>query len=428
MTAGGRPRTLRTRVATLATLAVLGVLAVEGGLLVSTHRALLTEDLDEALTARADVAAERVAAGRPVSPADLGSDDVVVQVLDGAGPPADETIRTVDTADGPARQTARRAGDRTVLVAAPLEDVEESTAALVRGLLIGIPLSAAALAVLVWWAVGRALRPVEELRARLDRITASRLGERLPVPAASAEIARLARTMNALLGRLNRSAEQQRQFVADAAHELRSPLARMRTELEVDAAHPASADRTATAASALAETVALQRLVDDLLLLAVDDAGGVVRRSAPVDLDDVVREVVTARRDPRIDASGVRPVQVSGDRDQLARAVQNLVDNAVRHARDRVIVTLEETTDGAELVVTDDGPGVPEADAERIFERFTRLDDARTAGTGGAGLGLAIARGIAVRHGGSLVLDPAASAGARFVVRLPRSPASGNAV
>jgi signal transduction histidine kinase len=412
----------------MATAAVLGVLAVAGVLLVSTHRALLTEDLDEALAARADVAAERVAAGRPVSPADLGSDDVVVRVLDGVDSADDETIRTVDTSDGPARQTARRAGDRTVLVAASLDDVEESTAALVRGLLLGIPLSGAALGVLVWWAVGRALRPVEDLRSRLDRITANRLGERLPEPAAAAEIARLAATTNALLARLDRSAEQQRQFVADAAHELRSPLARMRTELEVDAVHPGSADRAATAASALAETVALQRLVDDLLLLAADDAGGTVLRPAPLDLDEVVREVATGTRDPRLDVSGVRPVQVTGDRDQLARAVQNLIDNAVRHARSCVAVTLDGTPAGAELAVVDDGPGVPEGEAERIFERFTRLDDARTAGTGGAGLGLAIARGIAIRHGGSLVLDPSAPVGARFVLRLPLSPGSDDAV
>lgn len=414
-----RPRALRTRIAAVATAAVLVALAVAGALLVSTHRALLTEDLDESLTARADIAAERVAAGRPVSPADLGSDDVVVQVLDGAASPTDLTIRTVDTSDGPMRQTARRAGERTVLVAASLDDVEESTAALVRGLLLGVPSSGAVLAGLVWWAVGRALRPVEDLRSRLDRITASRLGERLPEPAAAAEIARLAGTMNALLARLDRSAEQQRQFVADAAHELRSPLARMRTELEVDVAHPGSADRAATAASALAETIALQRLVDDLLLLAADDAGGSVLRAAPLDLDEVVRDVLTGTADPRIDGSGVRPVQVVGDRDQLARAVQNLVGNAVRHARSRVAVTLDDTPAGAELVVVDDGPGVPEGDAERIFERFTRLDDARTVGTGGAGLGLAIAREIAARHGGSLVLDASVQAGARFVLRLP---------
>lgn len=441
-----RPRTLRTRVTAVSTVALLGVLAVAGTLLVRTHRSLLTEDLDEFLAVRADAVAAVVRAGRDVSPADLGSDDVVVQVLAGDGTPVasvpgsaapplgggpvpdGEEIRTVDTADGPVRLTVRSAGARTVLVAASLEDVEESAAALVRGLLVGVPGSAAALAALLWWALGRALRPVEDLRARLDRITASRLHERLPEPARTAEIARLAGTMNSLLARLDRSTEQQRQFVADAAHELRSPLARMRTELEVDAAHPASADRAATAASALAETVALQRLVDDLLLLAADDARGATRRVAPMDLDEVVREVVAAVGDPRVDASGVRPVQVLGDREQLARAVSNLADNAVRHARARVGVSLEETTDAAVLAVADDGPGVPVADAERIFERFTRLDDARTAGAGGAGLGLAIARGVATRHGGTLELDLEAPAGARFVLRLPLSPAGSDAV
>jgi signal transduction histidine kinase len=198
----------------------------------------------------------------------------------------------------------------------------------------------------------------------------------------------------------------------------------MRAELEVDAAHPESADSEATATSVLAETVGVQRLVDDLLLLARGDAGALAAlRREPVDLDDIVDTVVGNLRragERRIDTRGVQPVQVAADRAQLERLVGNLLDNAVRHARDRVGVTLTPTPGGgAELTVADDGPGIPPADRDRVFERFTRLDDSRSAAGGGAGLGLAIARDIAERHGGTLTLDVGGPAGARFVLTLP---------
>jgi signal transduction histidine kinase len=249
----------------------------------------------------------------------------------------------------------------------------------------------------------------------------------VPEPGTPLEIDRLARTMNAMLARLQAAAERQRRFVADASHELRSPLARMRAELEVDAAHPSSADPRATAESVLAETVGLQRLVDDLLLLARGDAGALPTRRDVVDLDDVVTAPIARARTAgaTVDASAVRPVQVRGDRAQLERAAANLVENAVRHARGRVTVTVAERPAGtAELVVADDGPGIPAADRERVFERFARLDAARSTADGGAGLGLAIARDIAERHGGGLTLGPS-DAGARFVLTLPAVDAAG---
>jgi len=275
----------------------------------------------------------------------------------------------------------------------------------------------------VWWAVGRALRPVEAIRARVDQITAAQLDQRVPEPATSDEIARLARTMNAMLARLEESADRQRRFVADASHELRSPLARMRAELEVDRAHPETADPASTADSVLTETVGLQRLVDDLLVLARGDAGALGGGGdTTVDLDELVdRLAARARaRGADIDTRAVRPVQVRGEPAQLERAVANLLDNAVRHAGLRVTVALD-GSDGeqAELVISDDGPGIGPADAERVFERFTRLDDARTAGSGGVGLGLAIARDIAERHGGTLTLRPGGGSGAQFVLVLP---------
>jgi signal transduction histidine kinase len=423
-----------------AALAVLVVLAVASVGLVLAQRAALQEALDETVEQQTAAVVARLEDGQTVRDADLPSDDVFVEVvaadgtvlarsedLEGRLPRVEASVEltTVELPDGPARLTARGVDGVTVLVAGSLDDVRESTAALAGVLLVAVPLTSAVLAGVVWMAVGRALRPVEHMRARVESISASRLDQRVPEPATPREIARLARTMNAMLGRLQRSAEQQRQFVADASHELRSPLARMRAELEVDAAHPESADPAATATSVLAETVGMQRMVDDLLLLARGDAGAPAPLGTePVDLDDVVGTVVAGLRrtgERRIDTRDVLPVQVRGDRGQLERLVGNLLDNAVRHARDQVVVTLAPRAGGAELTVADDGPGVPDDERERVFERFTRLDEARTAGAGGAGLGLAIARGIAERHGGGLTLA-ANAPGARFVLSLPVLP------
>ncbi|MCW2684297.1 MAG: sensor histidine kinase [Blastococcus sp.] len=435
---GRLPGSLRFRVTALAALAVLGVLTSVGVGVTLAHRAVLTDSLDESLGDQADAIAARVRAGEPVQRRDLPRDDVVAQVVDSDGTvlaespglagirlgtetPAGTTVRGGVLPDGgAARVLVTPVGGETVYVAGTLEDVDDSVGALRRSLLAAVPVSTAVLAGLIWWLVGRVLRPVDAIRLEVDRISASRLDRRVPEPPTTDEIARLARTMNAMLDRLDASAVRQRRFVADAAHELRSPLARVRAELEVDAAHPASADLQATHASVLTQAVTLQRLVDDLLLLARGDSGALRRGSAgPVDLDDVVQRVVGARRDPRVAVRDVVPVQVAGDAEQLERALRNLLDNAVRHARDRIEVSLAALGGTAELTVTDDGPGIPAADADRVFERFTRLDDART--DGGAGLGLAIARDIAERHGGSLTLDGRGE-GATFILRLPVAP------
>ena len=444
--------TLRTRVTAVASLAVLLVLSVASVSLVLAHRAALIEAVDEAVDRQADELVARLEAGRPVDGGALPTEDVVVEVLDADGRrlaasagleddllagvpvPEDGSTVTLDlpTLEEEVRLLVQEVEGLSVRVAGSLDDVDDGTGALTGSLLLVVPLSTAVLAAVVWWAVGRALRPVEAMRARVDEISGAHLDQRVPEPRTVDEIGRLARTMNAMLSRLQESADRQRRFVGDASHELRSPLTRMRTELEVDRAHPATADPTGTAASVLAEIEGMQRLVDDLLLLARGDADALPPADGgPVDLGEVVDDLVGAWRDRgehRIDTRDVRPVLVPGDRAQLERAVGNLLDNAVRHAEARVVVALDPRPDGTvELTVGDDGPGVPPADRERVFERFTRLDDARSAGHGGAGLGLAIARDIAERHGGSLALDPSARAGARLVLRLPRSPATGDA-
>jgi signal transduction histidine kinase len=400
-------RTLRFRVTALAALVVLAVLALAGAGLLLLQRSVLVENLDETLRERAGAVAADLRAGRPIDPRDLRGDDVLVQVVDGgqvvaaspelagAAPwPAADGGRTLP--DGAAaRVVTVPAGSATVHAAGGLDDVTDSTGALLRALLWAVPLATAVLAGLVWLLVGRVLRPVEAIRAEVDRISAARLDGRVPEPATGDEVDRLARTMNAMLERLAAAADRQRRFVADAAHELRSPLARIRTELEVDRAHPAAAD--AGARRGPSET--------------------------PVDLDEVALAAAAAHRAAGsvvVDTAGVAPVQVAGDAAALRRLVDNLLYNAVRHAGSRVTVTVGEDGATAVLTVADDGPGIPAGAREAVFERFTRLDEARTPASGGAGLGLAIARDAAVRHGGTLDLD-GGGPGARFVLRLPVS-------
>jgi signal transduction histidine kinase len=260
----------------------------------------------------------------------------------------------------------------------------------------------------------RALRPVEDIRSEMAAITTSEdLSRRVPEPDTHDEIARLARTTNETLAALETSVERQRAFVADASHELRSPIASLRTQLEVGAAHPELLDLE----GAVEDTVRLQSLAADLLLLARLDAGEKAPPQARFDLAEAVREEVASREGVALDGDG--PVELRGSRNQIRRVLGNLLDNARRHARDRVAVTLRTVPGWAVLQVTDDGAGVPEADRERVFERFVRLDDSRTRDDGGAGLGLAIARDIAVRHSGTLTVGEAPGGGALFELRLP---------
>jgi signal transduction histidine kinase len=320
--------------------------------------------------------------------------------------------------EGPLRVVAVPVGADTVIVARPVAEVYRSVAILRGALLVAYPLLVLVLAALAWRVVGAALRPVDALRAGAQTITGAGGKDRLPVPKSRDELQRLAVTLNDMLDRLAAARARQRAFVADAAHELRSPLANIRTELEVAQRHgvpPSLVD------DLLADVERLSRLVDDLLLLArADDADQPVVRREPVDVTGVVTEVAERCRAARV------PVAVDngaalwtvGDRDALLRMVGNLVDNAVRHAASRVVVSVTAEGDTALVRVTDDGPGIPPGDRERVFDRFTRLDDARTRGGGGAGLGLAIVRELARRHGGSVRLTDAGP-GVRAEVRLP---------
>ncbi|MDQ1036091.1 signal transduction histidine kinase [Streptomyces sp. V3I8] len=307
-------------------------------------------------------------------------------------------------------------GGLTVHAGAPLTAEQEAVSTALTVILIGFPLLLAVVALVTWLVTRRALRPVEDIRGEMAAITASEdLTRRVPVPGTHDEVARLARTTNETLAALERSVERQRRFVADASHELRSPIASLRTQLEVGAAHPELLDVD----GAVEDTVRLQRLAADLLLLARLDAG---ERPADgrFDLAALVRAETGQRVGDRVPVSvAADAVEVSGSRGQLARILGNLLDNAQRHTRSSVAVTVRRAGEWAVLEVADDGAGVPAAERERVFERFVRLDEARTRDDGGAGLGLAIARDVAVRHGGSLTVREAPAGGALFELRLP---------
>ena len=327
----------------------------------------------------------------------------------------DELYRIVGTA------TATPSGPVTIYVASSLE-VPTDTVTKVKGeLAVGLPLLALVVAATCWLMVGRALRPVEAIRAQVAEIGSRALDRRVPEPAVRDEVGRLARTMNAMLDRLQSASERQRRFVADASHELRSPLASLRTQIEVRHEYPVHEEGTEAVANELAEVHRMERLVSDLLLLARADERTLVSRSALVPLDQVILKEVTrssvAGR-PRIDTAGVRPGTVPGDRDALARAVRNLLENAERHAVTRVEVALRPMDGHIRMTVSDDGPGIPLEERDRVFERFTRLDEGRARDDGGAGLGLAIVREIVATHGGRIDIADGGS-GACFVVDLP---------
>ncbi|MCI4043899.1 sensor histidine kinase [Streptomyces sp. TRM75563] len=308
----------------------------------------------------------------------------------------------------------------TVYAGAPLAAEQEAVNTVRGAMLTGLPLLLVVVAGVTWLVTRRALRPVEGIRREMAAITASEdLARRVPEPGSRDEIAALARTTNETLTVLEASVERQRRFVADASHELRSPIASLRTQLEVAEAHPELLDLP----GAVADTVRLQVLAADLLLLARLDAGE-KPGSATVELGALVREEVSQRAGDRIAVRVEVPeggaFEVNGSRGQLSRVIGNLLDNAQRHAEASVAVSVAADGRGVRVEVRDDGAGVPDEERERIFERFVRLDDARSRDDGGAGLGLAIARDVASRHGGTLTVHRAAEGGAAFRLWLPR--------
>jgi signal transduction histidine kinase len=316
------------------------------------------------------------------------------------------------------RQVETAQGTITLVSENSLDAVDSTVDSITGALVIGVPVLIALLAGLTWWLTGRALKPVEAIRAEAAAITGSTIHRRVPEPNTDDEIGRLARTMNSMLDRLEATSLRQRRFVSDASHELRSPVAVIRAQVEVALRRGDEADWPMVAQRVLVEDARLEQAVSELLELARTEE----RADATpilVDLDEVVLEETARERRVPIDTSRVLAGRVHGTSAQFARVVANLLDNACRHAEAQVSIALVRQEHDVVLIVDDDGPGISVADRERVFERFTRLDEGRSRDAGGVGLGLAMVRAIVERHGGSVAVDDAPLGGARFVVRLP---------
>jgi signal transduction histidine kinase len=446
---------VRMRTAAAATAVVALALVAGAVLLVAGLRTSLGHGVDASARLQAQAVATLAEGGRlsATFPA-TGDDTAFVQVLDADGKVVAASDNVADEAalvrfrppgtavvvhavhglpigqQGVFRVAARRVagptGPLVVYAGAALGPSQRSVRVVVAGLSIGLPIMVALVAFVAWWLAGRALRPVEAVRAEVADIAGHEdLGRRVPEPAGADELARLARTMNAMLDRLEAAAQRQRKFVADASHELRSPVTSARTQLEVDLAHPLGADWAGTASGVLADLGRVEHLIGDLLAVARSEVSALPASPEDVDLGALVREEVQrARLGSRvdIDTTGVSALTLQGDPAGLRRAVSNLLDNACRHARSQVTVSLRDDAGAVELAVADDGAGIAPDDRERVFERFTRLDAARNRDQGGTGLGLAIVRATVVAHGGTVRVQDA-HPGALFVVRLPADAA-----
>ena len=316
------------------------------------------------------------------------------------------------------RRVETAQGTITLIAERSITEVDETVDSITDALFVGVPLLVLLVGGLTWWFAGRALRPVEAIRAEAAAITGSTIHRRVPEPTTDDEVGRLARTMNSMLDRLEETSLRQRRFVSDASHELRSPVAVIRTQLEVALRRGDATDWPSVAHRVLAEDQRLEEAVGELLELARSEEGEELR-TTDVDLDEIVLEEVARPRRIAVDPSRVSAGRVHGNAAQLTSVVRNLLDNGCRHATTRVDIHV--VVDGPEvvLIVDDDGPGVPVGDRERVFERFTRLDEGRSRDAGGVGLGLAMVRAIAERHGGHVTIEDAPIGGARFVVRLP---------
>jgi len=436
---------LRVRLTLGATAVVAVALAAGAIALTAVLQAGRVAALDEVVRARVATVEDLVASDSVPSTLGVGQPGEIVQVLDADGrvvatsPTASRTLPLLDreTADRLRRDdrpavttsatgydeaarvavlaTTYRGAPVTVVASVPLQEVRGVVRALRVALVGVVPVVSAVVGLLVWVSLGRALRPVEELRRAAADVALEGGTRSLPVPSADDEIGALARTLDAMLARLRSAAERQRTFVADAAHELRSPLASLRATVDVARSHPGTTSTAELAADLEPEVVRMQALVDDLLLLARVGAHPLAHDD--VDLAALAGEVAAAAGAPRpqVTVTVAGAGQARADAPATARVLRNLLDNAVRHARSRVDVTVA----GGRVTVDDDGSGIPPDARDVVFERFVRLDQARERDAGGSGLGLAIARELAREMHGDVTLDEAPGGGLRAVLELP---------
>ncbi len=443
------PPGLRARATALGVVLCAVVLVLGAVLLVTTLERQLTSSSDQLSRSRArDLLAQAAAGDLPPVLTNV-TDDSVAQVvaadgtvlaaspnIAGAGPivPPDSSAgmeqHTIQAPDDSETETYRvwvasgpgDEGPVTVVSGASLESVREASTAVRRALVVGVPLAVLVLGLLMWLVLGRALGRLDRIRAEVDAIGPDQLERRVADDGRRDEVGRLAATMNAMLARVEGAVQRQRQLVADVSHDLQSPLAAQRLALELALAGPRPIDPDVLRSDVLGATTELERLVADLLVLAAADEGAPVSTTA-VDLDGIVlEEAVRARQSGvSVDTTDVSAGPVRANPDQLRRVVRNLVENAVQHAATRISLAVGTDHATVWLEVSDDGPGVPEAEQELVFERFHRADRARSRGNPGTGLGLAIARTLAERAGGSVAVVNGPP-GATFRLELPRLP------
>ena len=453
---------VRRRIVTLSTVLLVAAMTLGiAGFATALDLSLYASARDAARTQTADIAAVLASDPRDVTEvvADTPSRGSLIQVLDGRGVVVAASDRDAATRPLTAlrptvgvtvvQQSSSLAGEGaephavaaqgitapsgqryTLVVASPL-DVDDSVRTAVVLLGIGAIGLLALLIFLIDRVVTGALRPVERIRADVDTIQRVRAHERITVPPSGDEVARLAETMNRMLARLEQADQSNRRFVADASHELRSPLATIRAAAEVAATGPGTTGANAVHAPGeddllsviSAEAERMQGLVDSLLTLAKADDEGLLLSLGEVDLDDVIDgecRRLRATGDLPVSAS-ISPARVVGDAARLEQVVRNLTDNARRHARHHVRISVWSADGSAWLAVDDDGPGIPAEDRERVFERFVRLDASRERDSGGSGLGLAIVASVVHAHHGEVRITQAPDGWCRAVVQLPEA-------
>ncbi|MBT1004007.1 HAMP domain-containing histidine kinase [Paenarthrobacter sp. DKR-5] len=449
---------IRTSSTAVAVIVVAGALAAGGLLLLLLLQNALTTATDSVLRTKAHDVAALVAgqdvneAGQAISTGAAGT--IAVQILDSGGHVvhasepalASRPLSLLRPAPGTtAAQQLANAGalgagedyyvvavgvssgsQQYVVLAAQNVQVKSDTLRTVAlFLLLAAPFLLLIVGVSVWYFVGRSLRQVELIRAQVEQVSPGSLGSRVGVPPTRDELQALAVTMNAMLERIEAADVRQRQFLSHASHELRSPLTSLRTGLEVASSEGGSGQWKQLAPLLAGEARRMGDLIEDLLTLSKSDDAAFRLERTDVDFDDVVaRETARARATAppslRIRAD-LTPVRVQGDARRLAQVVRNVLDNAQRHAATLVVLTLNSEDGRARLTIDNDGPPVPDADRERIFGRFVRLDDSRSRDTGGSGLGLSIARSLTEAHGGTINAGTGPDGLCRFTIDLPQN-------
>lgn len=442
---------IRGRTTAVAVLVVTAALSVGAmGLLRILSNNLNQTISDTARLRAADVATLVQKHSLPQPLAFRGEDSGFVQVVDATGrvlastanltgepriatftPSTDRpelhTVNTLPGGDGQrfrivAQRVVGMSGTVVIYTASSLDAADDAVASVRAALLAGIPILVLLVGVTTWVLTSHVLEPVEGIRRQVLKITGGQLRRRVPVPNTGDEVSLLAQTMNDMLERLEVAANRQRRFVADASHELRNPLATMRTTMEVNLAHPATADWEATTAELLIDHDRLERIVADLLTLAKADGTVALANLQTVDVSQLIAAEIDRRPTGRVAIQRTiqSDVSVAADPHHLTQVVRNLLDNADRHATSYVEVTLDTTARDARLRVINDGESIPGDDRQRIFEPFTRLDDARDRDHGGSGLGLAIVADLVRLHGGTVTVTEAPATCFEVLLPTPR--------